>query len=55
MQAFGRDRLDALGFDRMVDTVLQRMESDADLGAALREAGDLLLADTQPDQDAGRR
>ncbi|MGJ7502509.1 hypothetical protein ACSFBF_19275 [Variovorax sp. ZT5P49] len=45
MQAFGRDRLDDRGFDQMVDAVLQRMESDPQLHAALREAGDLLLAD----------
>lgn len=48
MQAFGRDRLDGPGFDQMVNAVLQRMESDPDLGAALREAGDLLLAETMP-------
>lgn len=48
MQAFGRDRLDDRGFDQMVDAVLQRMESDAALHAALREAGDLLLADATP-------
>jgi hypothetical protein len=45
MQAFSRDRLDDRGFDQMVDAVLQRMESDPQLHAALREAGDLLLAD----------
>lgn len=45
MQAFGRDRLDDRGFDQMVDAVLQRMEDDPELHAALREAGDLLLAD----------
>lgn len=45
MQAFGRDRLDDRGFDQMVDAVLERMESDPQLHAALREAGDLLLAD----------
>ncbi|MDP9933618.1 hypothetical protein [Variovorax paradoxus] len=49
MQAFGRERLDDRGFDQMVDAVLQRMESDAELHAALREAGDLLLAEAAPD------
>ena len=49
MQAFGRERLDDRGFDQMVDAVLQRMESDAELFAALREAGDLLLAEAAPD------
>lgn len=49
MQSFGRERLDDRGFDQMVDAVLQRMESDAGLHAALREAGDLLLADATPD------
>ena len=48
MQAFGRERLDDRGFDQMVDAVLDRMEGDAELHAALREAGDLLLADAQP-------
>lgn len=47
-QAFGRERLDDRGFDQMVDAVLERMEGDAELHAALREAGDLLLADAQP-------
>ncbi len=45
IQAFGRDRLDDRGFDQMVDAVLQRMEGDPQLHAALREAGGLLLAD----------
>lgn len=45
-QAFGRERLDDRGFDQMVSTVLLRMEGDAELHAALREAGELLLADT---------
>jgi len=45
VQAFGRDRLDERGFDQMVDTVLERMESDPQLHAALREAGNLLLAE----------
>jgi hypothetical protein len=51
MQEFGRERLDVKGFDQMVDAVLQRMESDAELNAALQEAGSLLLAEatsTQP-------
>lgn len=48
MQAFGRERLDDRGFDQMVDAVLERMEGDAELHAALREAGDLLLVDAQP-------
>ncbi|WP_418124761.1 hypothetical protein [Variovorax sp. 160MFSha2.1] len=47
VQAFGRDRLDDRGFDQMVDTVLERMESDPQLHAALREAGSLLLADAK--------
>ena len=48
VQAFGRDRLDDKGFDQMVDVVLQRMEGDAELHAALREAGALLLSESQP-------
>jgi hypothetical protein len=48
MQAFGRRRPDAHGFDQLVDTVLHRMEDDAALEAALREAGGLLLADVMP-------
>lgn len=52
MQAFGRERLDDRGFDQMVDAVLQRMEADPQLSAALREAGDLLLADAGPDGPA---
>jgi len=48
VQAFGRDRLDDKGFDQMVDAVLQRMEGDAELHAALREAGALLLSESQP-------
>jgi hypothetical protein len=48
VQAFGRDRLDDKGFDQMVDAVLQRMEGDAELRAALREAGALLLSESQP-------
>lgn len=54
MQAFGRERLDDRGFDQMVDAVLERMEGDAELHAALREAGDLLLADAQPGPDPSR-
>lgn len=50
VQAFGRDRLDDRGFDQMVDAVLQRMEADPELRAALQEAGDLLLADAGPGQ-----
>ncbi|MDM0122204.1 hypothetical protein [Variovorax arabinosiphilus] len=53
-QAFGRDRLDDQGFDRMVNAVLQRMESDKALEAALREAGDLLLADAAPAKGQSR-
>ncbi|SFQ11257.1 hypothetical protein [Variovorax sp. 770b2] len=52
MQAFGRERLDDRGFDQMVDAVLQRMEGDPQLSAALREAGDLLLADAGPGSPA---
>lgn len=48
MQEFGRDRLDDKGFDQMVETVLQRMESDAELHTALHDAGDLLLAEAAP-------
>jgi len=54
MQAFGRERLDDRGFDQMVDAVLERMEGDAELHAALREAGDLLLADAQPGPSPSR-
>ena len=54
VQAFGRERLSDRGLDQMVDVVLQRMESDAQLLAALRQAGDQLLADAtaRPD-DSG--
>jgi hypothetical protein len=45
VQTFGSDRLDARGFDQLVDKVLERMDSDAELHAALREAGALLLAE----------
>ena len=55
VQAFGRDRLDDRGFDQMVDAVLQRMESDAELGVALREAGDQLLADAVAQPKASPR
>ncbi|WP_145744333.1 hypothetical protein [Variovorax beijingensis] len=48
MQEFGRERLDVKGFDQMVDAVLQRMESDTELNAALQEAGNLLLAEAMP-------
>lgn len=48
MQEFGRDRLDGKGFDQMVDAVLQRMENDAELNAALHEAGNLLLIEAAP-------
>lgn len=48
MQTFGRERIDGIAFDQMVDAVMQRMEGDEELHAALREAGDLLLADSQP-------
>lgn len=42
------------GFDRLVDTVLARMEADAGLRAALHQAGEQLLADAgqDPAQDA---
>jgi len=52
IQAFGRDRLDDRGFDEMIDAVLQRMESDTELHAAVREAGALLLADASPAGEA---
>lgn len=48
IQSFGRDRLDDRGFDQMVDAVLQRMESDAELRVAVKQAGSLLLAEAQP-------
>lgn len=48
VQEFGRGRLDENGFDQMVDTVLERMESDAGLNAAMQEAGKLLLAEASP-------
>lgn len=48
MQELGRDRLDDKGFDQMVDAVMQRMESDAGLNAALHEAGELLLSEAAP-------
>lgn len=51
IQAFGRDRLDERGLDQMVDTVLQRMESDPELQVALREAGGLLLSEAQQTGD----
>lgn len=57
VQELGRDRLDDKGFDQMVDTVLQRMESDAGLKAALHEAGNLLFAEAvpaQPPADTGK-
>jgi len=47
LQTFGRGRPDDRGFDEMVDTVLQRMEGDAELNAALHRAG-ALLADGVP-------
>jgi len=52
VQTFGRDRLDARGFDQLTDAVLERMDSDAELRAALREAGALLLADQGPTDPA---
>lgn len=48
MQTFGRERIDGIAFDQMVDAVMQRMEGDEELHTALREAGDLLLADSKP-------
>lgn len=48
IQEFGRDRLDDKGFDQMIDAVLQRMEGDAQLNAALHEAGNFLLAEAAP-------
>lgn len=47
IQAFGRDRLDDRGWDQLVDTVLQRMEGNAELHATLQEAGGLLLSAAQ--------
>jgi len=54
MQELGRDRLDNKGFDHMVDAVLQRMESDAGLSAALHEAGELLLSEAAPPPTSAR-
>lgn len=48
VEALGRRRPEDHGFDQLVDTVLHRMEGDPALEAALREAGDLLLADVMP-------
>lgn len=45
LEEFGRDRLGDPGFDRLIDQVLQQMEADPELQAAVRQAGDLLLAD----------
>ena len=53
MQEFGRGRLGENGFDQMVDTVLERMESDAGLSAAMQEAGRLLLAEAAPHRGEG--
>lgn len=47
-QTFGRTLPQTQGFDQLVDSVLQRMEGDAALETALREAGELLLADVMP-------
>ncbi|QSI29809.1 hypothetical protein GNX71_09545 [Variovorax sp. RKNM96] len=55
MQELGRDRLDNKGFDQMVDAVLQRMESDAGLSAALHEAGELLLSEAAPPPASARQ
>ncbi len=48
VRALGHTRPETHGFDQLVDTVLQRMDGDAALATALREAGDLLLADVMP-------
>jgi len=48
MQTFGRERIDGLAFDQMVDAVMRKMETDSELHAAMREAGGLLLADATP-------
>jgi hypothetical protein len=53
VQSFGRDRLDDKGLEQMVDTVLQRMEGDPQLHAALREAGSLLLSAPQAGDRSG--
>lgn len=45
LQTLGRDRIDGHALDQLVDTVMQRMEADAELQTAMREAGDFLLAD----------
>lgn len=42
-QELGRIRIDEQRFDRMVDEVLERMEADEALSAAMLEAGGLLL------------
>lgn len=48
MQTFGAERIDALGFNQLVDTVMQRMEGDPGLQGAMREAADHLLAESAP-------
>ena len=42
-QELGRVRIDEHRFNRMVDEVLERMEADESLSAAMLEAGGLLL------------
>jgi hypothetical protein len=53
MQEFGRGRLDDRGFGQMIDTVLERMESDTGLSAAMQEAGDFLLAEAESHRSGG--
>ncbi len=48
LQEFGRDRLDDKGLGELVDSVMQRMEEDAQLIQAMQDAGDVLLADAAP-------
>ncbi|MDN8618026.1 hypothetical protein [Variovorax ginsengisoli] len=48
MQTFGPERIDALGFNQLVDTVMQRMEGEPSLQGAMREAADHLLAESAP-------
>jgi hypothetical protein len=45
LQAFGTKRLAGSHLDQLVEVVLERMDGEPELHAALREAGELLLAD----------
>ncbi|MBU1361311.1 MAG: hypothetical protein KJ901_21455 [Gammaproteobacteria bacterium] len=52
-KALGQQRQDDAGFERMVDQVLAQMEGDASLAQALREAGDLLIAQAEATPPSG--